>query len=98
MGKLLKRERRAQAWYLWLASFLARALLFLSHYFNKAENEVLLERKKKVEDEKPFKDVPGTENDVSRSTVSLQDSSVCDVMLMDQGRIRLCHLNAVFRI
>lgn len=69
---ILKRERIALALALvWLAFFLALALFFLPYHFNKTENEVSLERKRKVEDEKPFKDVAGTENDVRSSPVGL---------------------------
>lgn len=46
--------------------------LFLSYHFNKEENEVLLQRTRIVEDEKPFKDVAGTENDVRSRPVDLQ--------------------------
>ena len=69
---ILKRERIASAVALVrLAFFLARALFFLPYHFSKAENEVSLERKRKVEDEKPFKDVAGTENDVRSSPLGL---------------------------
>lgn len=57
---------------MWLAFFLAQAHLFLPYHSKKAEKEVSLERKKKVEDEKPFKDVAGTENDVRSCPVVLQ--------------------------
>lgn len=57
---------------MWLAFFLAQRLLFLWYHFNKAENEVSLERKKKEEDKKPFKDVAGTENDIRSCPVGLQ--------------------------
>ena len=72
MIELLKCQKKAQAWHLWLAFFLARAHSFLLYHSNKAENEVSFERKKKVEDEKPFKDVAWTENDVRSCPVVLQ--------------------------
>lgn len=60
-------------WHLWLAFFLGTGT-FISAvpFLNKTENEVSLEGKKKVEDEKPFKDVAGTENDVRSCPVDLQ--------------------------
>lgn len=57
---------------MWLAFFLAQALLYLPYHFSKAENEVSLERKKKVGDEKPFMDVAGIDNDVRSCPVGPQ--------------------------
>lgn len=72
MGKLLKLDTKSLVWNLWLAFFLALALLFLLYHLNKAENEVSLERTKKEEHEKPFMDVAGTGNDLRSCPVGLQ--------------------------
>lgn len=55
-----------------VACIFLEPFLFRPDHFNKAENEVSLERKKKEEDEKPFKDVAGTESDVRKRPVGLQ--------------------------